>query len=313
MLLVSVIAIFRLVQSHVSADIPRISSGLSGYCLNDYGGQNVADASVDTWKCNDTTSQDWVATIDTITHDDTSCLAVQGDAVNSGSSVVMDPCNGAAGQVWLRDQTGYQNPNSGLCLTASPSRPNDQLYISNCNNLASSQETWTPTSPATKSSKTDLPCTGTEGQKVACYTIKQWTAWQSGLISHESLLNTYTDGAPNEEWCADFISYVYKQVGYPFTQGDTSGWDENVADNIQYMGFTRHPAMSGYVPLAGDVAYFNYGGGHVEIVVSGGQTPTFVYGDSGVTDPTTGNGQMTTNTITQKANEGQLIYYLSPN
>jgi len=67
------------------------------------------------------------------------------------------------------------------------------------------------------------------------------------------------------------------------------------------------------VPLAGDVAYFNYGGGHVEIVVSGGQTPTFVYGDSGVTDPTTGNGQMTTNTITQKANEGQLIYYLSPN
>ena len=195
MLLVSVIAIFRLVQSHVSADIPRISSGLSGYCLNDYGGQNVADASVDTWKCNDTTSQDWVATIDTITHDDTSCLAVQGDAVNSGSSVVMDPCNGAAGQVWLRDQTGYQNPNSGLCLTASPSRPNDQLYISNCNNLASSQETWTPTSPATKSSKTDLPCTGTEGQKVACYTIKQWTAWQSGLISHESLLNTYTDGA----------------------------------------------------------------------------------------------------------------------
>jgi hypothetical protein len=311
-LLVSVIAVLRLVESHASADIPRISSGMSGYCLNDYGSKTAADVSVDAWKCNDTASQDWVATIDTITHDGTSCLAVQGDALDPGSSVVINPCSGAAGQVWLRDQTGYQNPNSSLCLAASPSKPTGQLFLSDCSNLSSSQESWTPTSPAAKSSQTNLPCTGTEGQKVACYTIKQWTTWQSGSISHESLLNSYTDGVPNEEWCADFVSYVYKQAGYPFAQGDTNGWDENVAYNIQYLGFSMHPALSGYIPQAGDVAYFNYGGGHVEIVVNGGNTPTFVYGDSGVTDPTTGNGQMTANTITQKANEGQLIYYLTP-
>jgi hypothetical protein len=312
-LLASVAAVFRLVQSHASADIPRISSGLSGYCLNDYGNKTTANAAVDAWKCNDTSSQDWVATIDTITHDGSECLSVQGDAVDPGSNVAMNPCSGAAGQVWLRDQTGYQNPNSGLCLAASPSRPDSQLFISNCSHLASPQQTWIPTSPAAKSNSANPPCTGTEGQKVACYAIKQWTTWQSGSISHGSLLNAYTDGASQEEWCADFVSYVYKQAGYPFTRGDTSGWDENVAGDIQYMGFTMHPVTSGYVPQAGDVAYFDYGGGHVEIVASGGNTPTFVYGDSGVTDPTTGNGQMTANTITQKADEGQLVYYLSPN
>jgi hypothetical protein len=311
-LLISVIAIFRLVQSHVSADIPRISSGLDSYCLNVYDGKTDTNTSVDTWKCNDTASQDWVATIDTITHDGSQCLSVQGDAVGQGSKVVINPCNAVAGQIWLRDQAGYQNPNSGLCLTASSSRPTDQLFISDCSNLASSQETWTPTLPATKNNLTNLPCTGTEGQKVACYAIKGWTTWQSGSISHESLLNSYTDGAPYEEWCADFVSYVYKEAGYPFIQGDTDGWDENVADNIQYMGFLMHPADSNYVPQAGDIAFFNYSDGHVEIVVSGGKTPTFIYGDSAVIDPTTGNGQMVANTITQKADEGQLVYYLSP-
>jgi hypothetical protein len=311
-LLVCLFGVFKVVERHVLADSPKITSGLSGYCLSDNNGKTAANTIVNAQKCNGTTAQDWVANISTITHDNNYCLAVQNNGENVGTKVVLNNCNGSPGQVWLRDQTGFQNPNSGLCLTTSQTQPTNQLFISNCNNLLNPQQTWEPTM-ADNEDNSNLSCTGTEGEKVACYAIKEWTTWQSGTPNHEALLNVYTDGVPYEEWCADYVSYVYKKAGYPFTQGDTDGWDENVANDIQFMGFTLHPADSGYIPQAGDVAYFDYSDGHVEIVVSGGSTPTFIYGDSATIDPTTGNGQMLTNTILQKGSEGQVIYYLSPN
>ena len=121
----------------------------------------------------------------------------------------------------------------------------------------------------------------------------------------------YTDGAPYEEWCADFVSYIYKEAGYPFTGGETNGWDENNANKIQFMGFVKHDPAN-YTPKPGDVGYFNYNGGHVEIVISGGAHPTFIYGNSATIDPTTGNGQMESNTIVQDGSLGHLVYYLSP-
>ena len=78
------------------------------------------------------------------------------------------------------------------------------------------------------------------------------------------------------------------------------------------MGYTIHYASTGYLPKPGDVAFFNYSAGHVEIVISGGKQPTFIYGDSGTIDPTTGNGQMKANTILGNVS-GQVVYYLSPN
>ena len=78
------------------------------------------------------------------------------------------------------------------------------------------------------------------------------------------------------------------------------------------MGFSYHNASS-YTPRPGDVAYFDYSGGHVEIVVSGGPTPTFVYGDSANIDSSTGNGEMEANTIISDGSMGQVLYYLSPN
>ncbi|MGD0284241.1 MAG: ricin-type beta-trefoil lectin domain protein [Candidatus Saccharimonadales bacterium] len=311
-ILICLFGVYKLVEKHVLADSPKITSGLAGYCLDDHDNKSNANTVVDNWKCNNTMAQDWVANISTITHDDTYCLTVQGNKINVGAKVVLNTCDGSAGQVWLRDQTGYQNPNSGLCLTTSQSTPNNQLIISDCNTLSNPQQTWTPTTIDNKNSS-DMSCTGTEGNRVACNAIKEWADWQSNTSNHEVLLTKYTDGAPYERWCADFVSYVYKEAGYPFTQGNSNGWDENIADNIQYMGFTLHSATSNYIPQTGDVAYFNYAGGHVEIVVSGGKTPTFIYGDSATIDPTTGNGQMMANTITQKGDEGQVVYYLSPN
>jgi hypothetical protein len=158
-----------------------------------------------------------------------------------------------------------------------------------------------------------VPCNvGTKGDQVACYAKRQWAAWQSGSAIHEALLTDYTQGNTNEEWCADFVSYVYKEAGFPFENGERNNWDEYNANNVQYMGFTLHPAGS-YLPRPGDVAYFNYPGGHVEIVVSGGTHPTFVYGDAGTIDPATGNGDMTENSFTSDGTAGQVVYYLSPN
>jgi hypothetical protein len=188
-------------------------------------------------------------------------------------------------------------------LAIPDAQTKQQLVLASCSYITQPYEQWTSTTTPTCKDATD-------GQRVACYAIKEWTTWQSGTPSHEALLNTYTDGAPYEEWCADFVSYVYKEADAPFTNGETDGWDENIASNVQNQGFTLHPAIL-YTPQVGDVAYFNYTGGHVEIVISGGSTPTYIYGNSATIDPTTGNGQMEANTISNEGNLGGVSYYLS--
>ncbi len=303
------ISSFRFVSSHAVAATPQIKSGIFSLCLDDYHSEHPNGAKVDAATCNNTSAQAWTAGNGTITHDTNDCLTVQNNGKNQGDKVIMASCNAAPGQVWLRDREGYFNPNSGLCLTVPSSEAGAQLTINTCQNPTQPYETWTPVHAAVAS---DSCTVGSEGQKIACIARQQWSVWQTGSPDHESLLNTYTDSAPYEQWCADFVSYVYKQAGYPFTGGEADDWNESNANNIQNLGFTQHSAASGYIPQAGDVAYFDYNGGHVEIVVSGGQTPTFIYGDSATIDPTTGNGQMMANTITQDGTMGQVVYYLSP-
>lgn len=283
----------------------KIVSGIAGECLDDYTGKLVSNNPVDAWGCNGSSAQSWSVTYDSIEHAGKYCLSVAGNSKNVGAEMVLNTCSNAPGQIWLRDKSGYINPNSGLCLDNS-----SQLTLESCRELASASETWTPDNYNGKA--VGLPsCDGAEGQKIACEAATEWAHWQNSN-NHLALLNTYTDNTPYEEWCADFVSYVYKQAGYPLTSA-YDGWDENDANNLQnYPEFTEHQASSGYVPKAGDIAWFNYDGGHVEIVVSGGSRPTFVYGNSGQIDPTTGNGNMRTNTLTSDGSEGQLVYYLSP-
>jgi hypothetical protein len=287
--------------THASADENAIHSGFSGACLDVFHSGTADGTQVDAAPCNGSGAQAWTTTATVIRHaGSTKCVGAAADG-----AVTLQMCSNAPGQVWLRDRQGYFNPDSGKCLSAS--KVGAQARLASCGDLASAAERWTPAANAQMPS-----CGGDERQTVACNAAKQWTTWQAAGSDHETLLTTYTDGTPYEEWCADFVSYVYKQAGYPFTGGSADGWDENDANAVQYMGFTLHPAGSGYTPKAGDVAFFNYPGGHVEIVVSGGKKPTFVYGNSAQIDPTTGNGQMKANTITQDGDDGSVMYYLSP-
>ena len=300
-----IVMTFRSVTSHAAQVGSTIKSGVNGYCLDVHDDSAINNAVIDSWGCNGSSAQNWTLSDGLIKHGNDFCLAVEDNDTIVGDKVILRNCDQASGEVWLRDQGGFMNPNSGLCLSMPNAQPRQQLVVASCSYLSQAYEIWT--------TAYNPVCTnGTKGEKIACYAEKEWTLWQSGTVSHEALLNAYTDGAPYEEWCADFVSYVYREAGYPFTGGETDSWDENLANNIQNQGFTYHPAAN-YTPQAGDVAYFNYEGGHVEIVVSGGSTPTFIYGNSGTIDPTTGNGQMKANTIINKGAEGQVVYYLSPN
>ncbi len=311
-LVFGLISAMRLISSHAVAAGPRIVSGESSYCLDNKNNKNLVDNPIDLWKCNDSSAQVWSISGENITHDDKYCLSVQNNDTVTSSKIVLNYCNNAPGQIWLRDKSGFYNPNSKMCLSAPKNNDIGQLSVESCGILSSRQGVWLPSSSEGLITGS-VSCNGSEGQKVACNAVREWSNWQSNGSNHEILLTNYTDGAPFEEWCADFVSYIYKEAGFPFTQGETNGWDESNANNLQNMNFTKHLANSGYIPKTGDIAYFDYLDGHVEIVVSGGPHPTFIYGNSATIDPTTGNGQMMANTITKDGGEGQLIYYLSPN
>jgi hypothetical protein len=300
--LAGIFSLLFLGVSHATAPGSPIKSGWSGYCLDDYRSKLVEGNQVDLWPCNNSAAQDWQVNLTQIIHDKDMCLTASSD-----TKITINSCNNGADQVWLRDDTSFLNPDKGLCLTAGSAEEDGQLTLTSCDRLTADSKSWTP-----NIDYSTYPCTGSQGQMVACYAIKEWVKWTSEPNNHEALLNEYTAGAPFEEWCADFVSYVYKEAGYPFNSGEYNGWDENIASNIVNQGFTVD-SSSGYIPQPGDVAYFDYPGGHVEIVVSGGKTPTFIYGNSAIIDPTTGNGDMAANTTTNLPSLGQLEYYMSPN
>jgi hypothetical protein len=302
----AVIGTFHSASNHVSGDILEIKSGISGQCLDDHDSSVKSGAFVDDHGCNDTSAQAWSFSGLNIKNG-ALCLAVQNNSKSEGAPVILNSCDDSSGQIWFSDDGGLYNPNSQMCLDEPGNGINKDVTIASCTSLSKANEIWS-------SSGASLSCNaiGVHGERVACYAVKEWEGWQSGITSHKSLLNTYTDGAPYEEWCADFVSYVYKESGYPFTGGEADGWDESNANLIQNQGFTIHSAAN-YTPKPGDIAYFNYTGGHVEIVVSGGKYPTFIYGNSAKIDPSTGNGEMEANTIIQDGSIGHLVYYLSPN
>ncbi|HUA13480.1 MAG TPA: ricin-type beta-trefoil lectin domain protein [Candidatus Sulfotelmatobacter sp.] len=300
----AIIGIFKNVASHADSNIIQIKSGYAGYCLDDKNSLVANGAPLDLYKCNGSDAQGWQIIDAQIVHSGL-CLSVKDNSVTVGAAVVLDSCsNNDPGQVWLVDDQGLYNPNSSLCLSTSSDDPGSRVVISNCSDLGQNEEIW-----QTNWTSADCPASG-EGQKVACSAINEWVSWHEPGANHMALLTSYTDGAPNEEWCADFVSYVYKEAGFPFKGGETNGWDENNANNIVNRGFNAHGLK--YQPVVGDVAYFNYAGGHVEIVISSGKTPTFLYGNSATIDPTTGNGDMESNTITSVQGLGSLVYYMSP-
>jgi hypothetical protein len=303
----------RMTASAVSASAqPEITSTIEGYCLNDDNNGSDANASVSIARCNDSKPQNWQVNNGQVQHSGGDCLDVENNGQQISDVIVANRCTSAASQKWIISGAGLENVQSGYCLNVPESRPGAQLNLGNCNNLDNLNQGWGATHYSDFSIAGYDCKAGTEGQRIACVARQQWVLWQSGTISHSALLNRYSDGNGYEEWCADFVSYVYKTAGYPFTNGGRNNWDEYNANNIVNLNGLTYHAAGNYVPKPGDIAYFDYPGGHVEIVVQGGIRPTYIYGDAGTSDPTTQNGEMNEDMLTSDGSAGQVMYYMSP-
>lgn len=106
---------------------------------------------------------------------------------------------------------------------------------------------------------------GSSGSSVVDVAISQLGLRESPYGSDGgSGVYAYTAGR-NEPWCADFISWVYKGAGQPFTGGSRLDWQiPAVRDMRQWLkqnGHWQYRTAAG-VPKAGDVVVFSWSGGY---------------------------------------------------
>jgi hypothetical protein len=80
-------------------------------------------------------------------------------------------------------------------------------------------------------------------------------------------IGTFTDGNA-EAWCADFVSYVLRLAGHPFTGGLSGGWRIAAAAGVRdwFAARGRYAPRTLADPRPGDVVYFRHS--HVGIVVA---------------------------------------------
>jgi hypothetical protein len=110
--------------------------------------------------------------------------------------------------------------------------------------------------------------------------IVQTAERQLGNVEYNPQVMQYTEGNP-EAWCADFVSWVYKQAGYAFNAAPAAGrssWriplvNDEVAGVPNLRSYFRKNGAyktkeSFYVPSPGDVVIFaRQGRSHTGIVV----------------------------------------------
>lgn len=153
-------------------------------------------------------------------------------------------------------------------------------------------------------------------QNIVCIAeqeLAKWSPPNPQLVPGSGYL-TYSENR-QEDWCADFASWVYNQAGDPLgpAGSQTNNW------NISYTGdltvppqdstkFSFH-SVSGYRPQLGDMAV--HGTHHVNIVVGvSGSTITLVGGNQGSNDY---NQSVVSSYQTDFSDGGDITGFLSPN
>ncbi len=89
-------------------------------------------------------------------------------------------------------------------------------------------------------------------------------------------------GGIREPWCADFVSYLYKEIGHPFSNPNTGYWRiPGIYTLREYLQGVNawHPEQD-YLPQLGDIVVYDGGifGGHTNIVVEVGEDYIMVMG-----------------------------------
>ncbi len=258
--------------------------------------------------CNFSSSQNISSYLGTL-RSNNNCLTLSTSSNTIFNSI---KCNNGSNQTFLVTGNKFYSTEEDKCLDYS----SGSLSLKPCSSKADSTQDFLIFSLVNHKSSiyNPLDCSNfmTINEKLSCNSMSEWNNWHLPNSNHLNLLNTYSDNNGYEEWCADFVSYIYKESGNSFSYGERNYWDEYDANNIQNQNLIYHSAAS-YTPKAGDIAFFNYPGGHVEMVAIGGKTPTFIYGDSAKVDNQTGNGDMAANNLTSDGSLGKVVYYLSLN
>lgn len=163
-------------------------------------------------------------------------------------------------------------------------------------------------------------------QNVVCLTEAEWNKWQSGQLKPGIAGYGQYSQQTQEEWCADFASWIYDQAQYPL-QPDPN-WRVPAVATITSIGeqnqkFHFHNLVDPgqpdyqptYVPKPGDLAIVNWSQ-HVQVVIDvQGKSLTVIGGDE---NGSYVNGQYDFNTsIVQEDHfssytDGGIIGYVSP-
>ncbi len=255
---------------------------------------------------------------------------------------------------YMRDEFGSTLDSNNLAelmtFYAPPGANNTALYISQlqqwigqivalANGTApSTSATTTPTASSNCNSGA-VNCNSSTSsnlsavrQQVVCIAQQELASWksqpgykQTGSNSFNYSATGYLNYSQNvhEEWCADFVSWVYNQAGYPLTPDPN--WRISAVIGLVSVAelnqnFHWHPQVSGYTPRPGDIAIHLYGtsysNSHANIVTSvTGNTVTLIGGDQGSINFSSANGGTVVSQYTDNGFYGgsdSIIAYISP-
>ncbi|HWB39223.1 MAG TPA: CHAP domain-containing protein [Candidatus Saccharimonadales bacterium] len=95
------------------------------------------------------------------------------------------------------------------------------------------------------------------------------TEYAKSPVSYDATVLKYTQGS-KEAWCADYISWIYKQADQPFKNPNSGSWRIPGVYTLQEYFQLRHQyqKVGNYQPKTGDVAIYSHGQGHAAIVLS---------------------------------------------
>lgn len=97
------------------------------------------------------------------------------------------------------------------------------------------------------------PSTLTASQAALWSVVRQeYAAQQPGTV--------YAQGV-DEAWCADFVSWVFNEAGFPFSNPNSGSWripgTSTLTEYFQSSGFFHQADEAGLVPQLGDVAVYD--------------------------------------------------------
>ena len=97
------------------------------------------------------------------------------------------------------------------------------------------------------------PATLTDAQASLWSAVQQaYAAQQPGTV--------YAQGV-DEAWCADFVSWVFNEAGYPFANPNSGSWripgTFTLTEYFQSQGVFHQPGEAGFAPRLGDVAVYD--------------------------------------------------------